>query len=72
MEDMSLYEIETRVQEDSENFIFETISPFCEQVLQRKISKKELEQALLLWAEAKKRVMNYEVSRNMDYRRQTE
>jgi len=41
-------EITTQVHEDYENFIFETISPHCENILQMKINKKELNKILLL------------------------
>lgn len=37
----------TRLQETEEEFIYQSISPFCSNVLQRKISKKELEEKLV-------------------------
>ena len=37
----------TRLQETEEEFIYQSISPFCCNVLQRKISKKELEEKLV-------------------------
>lgn len=37
----------TRLQETEEEFIYQSISPFCCNVLQRKISKKELEEMLV-------------------------
>lgn len=47
------YKIVTEVQETTEEFIFTTIHPFCEEVVQRKISKQELINALLLYEKAK-------------------
>ena len=38
--------IATKVTEDTEKFIFETITPYCEEITQREISKKDLERAL--------------------------
>ena len=40
------YDIVTKVTEDTEKFIFETINPYCEEITQRKIFKKDLERAL--------------------------
>lgn len=40
-------EISEQVTETHEEFIFETIRPYCENVVQMKISKRDLEQALL-------------------------
>lgn len=37
----------TKVRETEEEFIFQTIAPFCCSVLQRKISKKELKEKLV-------------------------
>lgn len=51
--DSMLYEITTKVQKTTEDFIFTTIQPFCEDVVQRKISKQELVNALLLYEKAK-------------------
>lgn len=39
--------ISEKVTENREEFIFETIRPYCENVVQMKISKRDLEQALL-------------------------
>ena len=39
--------ITMQVEESQEEFIFETIYPYCENVLQMKISKEELKQILL-------------------------
>lgn len=41
-----VYNITTKASEDYENFIFETIKPFCEEVMQQKISKQDLIYAL--------------------------
>ena len=38
--------IATKVTEDTEKFIFETIKPYCEEITKREISKKDLERAL--------------------------
>lgn len=40
-------EIAMQAKENQEEFIFETIRPYCEDILQMKINKKELEQILL-------------------------
>lgn len=50
--DSMMHEITTKVQETTEEFIFTTIHPFCEGVVQRKISKQELVRALLLYEKA--------------------
>ena len=55
------YEIERRVREDEENFIFETIEPYCSNIAQQKISKKDLEAAIQIWM-AVKRIMHVEES----------
>lgn len=41
--------IETKAREDEENFIFETIGPYCNEVAKRKISKKDLKDAIRFW-----------------------
>lgn len=51
--DSMLYKITTEVQETADEFIFTTIQPFCEDVVQRKLSKQELISALLLYEKAK-------------------
>lgn len=51
--DSMLYEITTKIQETTDDFIFTTIQPFCEDVVQRKISKQELITALLLYEKAR-------------------
>lgn len=40
-------EIVMQAKENQEEFIFETIRPYCENILQMKINKKELKQILL-------------------------
>lgn len=40
-------EIVTRWKENEEEFIFETIHPYCEDILQLKINKEELKQIIL-------------------------
>ena len=53
--DEMMHKIATEVTESQEEFIFETVRPYCENVVQMKISKKDLTEALLLlWKEAKK------------------
>lgn len=39
----------TEVEEDVDNFIFTTMKPWCEERVQRKVSKTDLEQALLMY-----------------------
>lgn len=51
--DSMLYKITTEAEEAMDEFIFTTIQPFCEEVMQRKISKQELISALLLYEKAK-------------------
>lgn len=41
------YKIVTEAQETQDEFIFTTILPFCEEVTQKKLNKRELEQILL-------------------------
>ena len=41
--------IEMKAREDEENFIFETVGPYCDEVAQRKISKKDLKDAVRFW-----------------------
>lgn len=53
------YEIKRRVREDEDNFIFETIEPYCSNIAQQKISKKDLDEAIQLWMAAK-RIMHKE------------
>ena len=53
MMDSMMYKITTEAQETMKDFIFTTIQPFCEDVIQRKISKQELISALLLYEKAK-------------------
>lgn len=56
------YELQRRVREDEDNFIFETIEPFCSDIAQQKISKQDLNEAIQLWI-AVKRVMHKEEER---------
>lgn len=41
------YKIAQTVKETDDEFIFETIQPFCEDILQRKINKKDLSNLLV-------------------------
>lgn len=41
-------EVVIQLKEDYENFVFETISPYCEDVIQMKVNKAELKRILLL------------------------
>lgn len=43
-----IYEVKLKVEETVDDFIFQTIQPFCESIVKRKISKKELENMLLI------------------------
>lgn len=43
----------TRAVEDAENFIFRTIAPYCERIMETKISKAELTDALMKQRERK-------------------
>lgn len=55
LEDMEFtYEFSHRVIEDEDNFIFETIEPYCSNIAQQKISKKDLDEAIQLWMAAKR------------------
>ena len=45
------YKIRQKIEETEEEFIFQTISPFCDEVYERHISKKELTEAILLYRE---------------------
>ena len=45
-----------QVTETHEKFIFETIKPFCESVVEMEISKEDLTYALLLWKNYDKRL----------------
>lgn len=40
------YEIEKQIRETEEEFIYTTIYPFCETIIEKKVSKKELEKIL--------------------------
>ena len=42
-------EVAIKVTESLEEFIFETISPFCNETTKRKVSKHDLTQALMLY-----------------------
>ena len=42
-------EIVTKVTEEKERFIFETIQPYCEEVTKMEISKEDLKEALTVW-----------------------
>lgn len=47
MNDFDLtYNIKMRVEEDLENFIFETIQPFCESITQTIVTKQDLIDAI--------------------------
>ena len=59
-DDMDItYKIRRQVREDEDNFIFETILPYCSDIAQQKISKKDLNEAIQLWVAAK-RIMHVE------------
>ena len=42
------YEIKTKIDETEEEFIYQTIFPFCEDVLEKRLSKEELKKILLM------------------------
>ena len=42
-----IYEIRLKTEETVDDFIFQTIQPFCENIVKRKVPKKELEYMLL-------------------------
>lgn len=66
LESMDLtYKIRRQVREDEDNFIFETIEPYCSNIAQQKISKKDLNEAIQLWMAAK-RIMHVEESEESD------
>ena len=48
MDDL-IYKITEEVNETEDKFIFTTINPWCESVMERKISKRDLERALALY-----------------------
>lgn len=43
-----IYQVAIEFQETEEDFIFQNIRPYCENILERKVSKKELTELLLL------------------------
>ena len=47
------YKIHQKMVQTEEEFIFKTISPFCDEVYEKHISKKELTEAILLYREVK-------------------
>ena len=47
------YKIHQKMVQTEEEFIFQTISPFCDEVYEKHISKKELTKAILLYREVK-------------------
>lgn len=48
-----VYQVSRQIIEDDEGFMLETITPFCEEIVQQKLSKKDLEEALRMWMAAK-------------------
>ena len=63
-----------QVQENQEEFIFETIRPYCESILQMKINKEELKQILLIGMQRQKSDVLDKIKseikneQNMDYK----
>ena len=47
------YKIHQKMVQTEEEFIFRTISPFCDEAYEKHISKKELTEAILLYREVK-------------------
>ena len=46
-------QVTEKATEEHEEFIFQTIKPFCEEIVQEKISKKDLTEALIMWKNSK-------------------
>ena len=53
-EEKTVYEIVTKCEETYEDFIFETIYPYCEGVTKLKLNKERLKRLLLLGLEKEK------------------
>lgn len=51
-------QITTETEETIDAFIFKTILPFCQEAVQRAISKKDLEQALIHYFPKKRKTAN--------------
>lgn len=49
----SIYEMQVEAKEEADRFIFDTILPYCNEVVRMPISKEELKAALTLWAQVK-------------------
>lgn len=49
----AIYEVQMESKEEHDRFIFDTILPYCNEVLRMQISKEELKAALTLWAQVK-------------------
>ena len=49
----SIYEMQMEAKEEADRFIFDTILPYCNEVVRMPISKEELKAALTLWAHVK-------------------
>lgn len=64
MADFSVIEqITRRITEDNENFIFETIRPFCEEIVQQKLSKKDINEAMILWSAVNRSCSDGEIAK---------
>ena len=46
-----VYKIRQKMEETEEEFILQTIGPFCDEVYEKRISKKELTEAIWLYRE---------------------
>lgn len=46
-----IYKIRQKMEETEEEFILQTIGPFCDEVYEKRISKKELTEAIWLYRE---------------------
>ena len=59
-------EITTQLTEDYENFVYETITPYCENILQMKVNKEELKRILLLGIRQEQNIKEWLSSFNTD------
>lgn len=61
VEELTMKAIETQSE-----FIFQTIQPYCENITEQRISKRQLEEALLLYFNKKKLIKEWLSSFNTD------
>lgn len=58
--------IAIQAKENQEEFIFQTIQPYCENIIEQRISKKELERALLQYFNKPKLIKEWLSTFNTD------